>query len=583
MDTDATRSTLSVPSASGPARLEIYSSAYTLSDMEIFVFPQLLYGLMLANVMSEKLWAWRADPWFEGVEAMPPEKRVMRLKQYIMDHYTFNLDLETWGLTTKEAELARFREHVDENILRESNALFGYEGDKYYFSIDIRRHFGLDRYTTDIIPYWKTETMQAMDAFVRKPGWRTGGGECVSLAALYAAALFVVARIPLDDIWLFATPLHSQNYIDVGDGILTNNRRVVTKVMFFNGSELSQKARRALENEKITVVAHRSGWIHTMYPEATINMEAYGRFGQRLSRYLRSPFNPEVFGNFIRCHPDFQRCFCYRHKAEGGGELYIECEKALRYEESTKLRVSDQSRKKLLSLIDRDEFYPGPIPGRLVVNDLEEFIRSEKIDFDKPEDCFRLQARFCSACNESCNILQALQQFVHIVPRLPDVAGKRPVSSQPVELSPEMDRETVVRVLGEQRATNESVDLAFHAARIPGDWFEPYWHAALNRNPVSIEGSAACDTLDAVAAELASMDTESIYEGERIAQPDEVWNFRTGDGFEKAAALANIARSRGASGLVLLREGDRVRLQAGDQVWEFVSAKPMPDARWVLG
>lgn len=79
------------------------------------------------------------------------------------------------------------------------------------------------------------------------------------------------------------------------------------------------------------------------------------------------------------------------------------------------------------------------------------------------------------------------------------------------------------------------------------------------------------------------MDTESIYEGERIAQPDEVWNFRTGDGFEKAAALANIARSRGTSGLVLLREGGRVRLQAGDQVWEFASAKPMQDARWVLG
>ena len=39
----------SVPSAAGPARLEMYSSAYTLSDMEIFVFPQLLYGLMLAH------------------------------------------------------------------------------------------------------------------------------------------------------------------------------------------------------------------------------------------------------------------------------------------------------------------------------------------------------------------------------------------------------------------------------------------------------------------------------------------------------------------------------------------------------
>lgn len=583
MNTNATISSLSVPTISGPARLEMYSSAYTLSDMEIFVFPQLLYALMLANLMSERLWAWREDPWFRGIESLPPEKRVMRLKQYIMDHYTFNLDLETWGLTTKEAELSRFRSYIDEKILRESNALFGYEGDKYYFSIDIRRHFGLDRYTTDVIPYWKTETMQAMDAFIRKPDWRTGGGECVSLATLYAAALFVVARIPLDDIWLFATPLHSQNYIDVGEGILTNNRRVVTKVMFFNGSELSQKARRALENEKITVVAHRSGWMHTMYPEATIDRESYERFGEKLSRYLRSSFTPEIFGNFIRCHPTFQRCFCYRHKGEGGSELYIECEKALRYEESTKLRVSDQSRKKLLALIDRDEFYPEPIPGRLVVNDLEAFIRNEKIDFDKVEDCLQFQTRFCSICTESCDILQALQKFVHIIPRLPTAEGKRSLVSKPVELSLEMDRETVITTLAEQRAFNESVDLAFHAARLPGDWFEPYWHAALNRNPVCIEGAESYPSLEAVAAELAAMDAESIYEGQRIAQPDEVWNFRTGDGFEKAATLANIARSRGASAILLICRGERVRLEVGEEAWEFSSSKSLPAARWELG
>jgi len=577
------RQNLSVPSPSGPARLEIYSSAYTLSDMEIFVFPQLLYSLMLANIMSERLWAWRRDPWFDGIESMTPEKRVMRLKQFVMDRYTFNLDLETWGLTTKDAEMARFRDYIDESILRESNALFGYEGDKYYFSIDIRRHFGLDKYTTEFIPYWKTETMQAMDAFVRKPGWRTGGGECVSLAALYAAALFVVARIPLDDIWLFATPLHSQNYIDTGDGILTNNRRVVTKVMFFNGSELSQKARRALENEKITVVAHRTGWIHTIYPEATIDMEAYGRFGQRLSRYLRSPFTPEVFGNFIRCHPQYQPCFSYRAKGEGASDLYIECEKALRYEESTKLRVSDQSRKKLLGLIDRDEFYPRPIQGRLVVNDIEDFIRNEKIDFDRPEDCFRLQARFCGECGESCSILQALQKFVHVIPRLPEVAGKRTVPVPAIDLSTEMDRETILRILGENRSVNETVDLAFHAARLPGDWFEPYWHAAFRRNPVSLELSSSLGDLEAVVAELRSMDESSIYEEERIAQPDEVWNFRTGDGFEKAVSLVNIALARGEGPLVLRVEGALVRVLLGERTWDFATGKTLSRGEWRFG
>ncbi|MCK7531619.1 MAG: hypothetical protein MZV63_11595 [Marinilabiliales bacterium] len=46
-----------------------------------------------------------------------------------------------------------------------SRMLFGYEGDKYYFSMDIRRHFGLDKYDSAVIPYWKTETVEAMTAF----------------------------------------------------------------------------------------------------------------------------------------------------------------------------------------------------------------------------------------------------------------------------------------------------------------------------------------------------------------------------------------------------------------------------------
>ena len=32
--------------------MEKYSSSVTLSDMEIFIFPELLYSLLLANIMS---------------------------------------------------------------------------------------------------------------------------------------------------------------------------------------------------------------------------------------------------------------------------------------------------------------------------------------------------------------------------------------------------------------------------------------------------------------------------------------------------------------------------------------------------
>ena len=297
--------------------LEMRSSAVTLSDMEVFIFPRLMYSLLLANLMSPRIWRWRDDPWFAGIEKLKPYRRISRLKQFIMDHYIFNLDLDTWGLTTKEREMERFSDFIDKDTLAQSNALFGYEGDKYYFSIDIRTHFGLDKYEGSVIPYWKTETVEAMDAFRFKPQYGNGAGECVSLSALYAAALFIVARIPLEDIFLLATPLHSQNFVDVAEGILTNNRRLLTKAMWFNGTALSAQARRALENERVTIVAHETGHIHAVYDEATIAPGAYARFSERLRAFLRTSISEEIVVNFLRHHRPIQNCFQVRWPVHG--------------------------------------------------------------------------------------------------------------------------------------------------------------------------------------------------------------------------------------------------------------------------
>ena len=276
-----------------PERMEEYSSAATLSDMEIFIFPRLLYPLVLANMMSPSLWRWRDDPWFARFDRLSPYRRILRLKQFIMDHYTFNLDLETWGLTTQRRELERFARFMPAETIARSNALFGYHGDRFYFDLDIRRHFGLDKYSGDTIPYWKTETLEAMDAFRHRPGHSTGAGECVSLSTLYAAALYVHAGVPLDDIYLMATPLHSQNFVDVDSGILTNNRRLVTRAMWSNGTVISQQARRALEHERVTIVSHATGYIHLLYPEATIDPAAYAHFSDRLKAFLVPPDDAE--------------------------------------------------------------------------------------------------------------------------------------------------------------------------------------------------------------------------------------------------------------------------------------------------
>ena len=42
------------------------------------------------------------------------KNRQTSIKQFIMDNFDFNLDLETWGLTTKEQELSRFSPFMNE-------------------------------------------------------------------------------------------------------------------------------------------------------------------------------------------------------------------------------------------------------------------------------------------------------------------------------------------------------------------------------------------------------------------------------------------------------------------------------------
>lgn len=536
-----------------PAFREKYSSAATLSDMEIFVFPELLYSLVLANIMSPRLWSWREDPWFADLHKLTPYRRVLRLKQFIIDHYEFNLDLDTWGLTTKARELARFTPFIDAETISRSNALFGYEGDKYYFDLDIRRHFGLDKYEGHVIPYWKTETVEAMDAFRHKPGFTRGAGECVSLATLYAAALFVVCEVPLDHIYLMATPLHSQNFIDLGDGILTNNRRLVTKNMWFNGTEQTAKAQRALRHEQITIVAHHTGFIHCVYPEATISPAAYDRFVQSLRRFLSTNITMEILANFLRDQSALQKCFQIRYDAHGKAR-YIPAERVYAYEHNSAYKVSDATRAKLLAEIDEDEFFPDPLPDRLLLNKFDQFFKQGQVDISQPEDLERLAHALDCQCSKSRDVINRLVQFARLEPRLPHREGATRFAEGPgLHLRPDMSREQIIAYLESIRAQSPTADLAFYAARDFAriDW-APIVQAAIERNPVSIQATAHLSDEEAVAAILALPD-ESIYAESRVAQPDEVWNYQRGDGWEKALCLANLWKARHPDAQLLLQ------------------------------
>jgi len=552
--------------------LEKYSAAVTLSDMEIFIFPELLFSLVLANIMSPRIWRWRDYPWFKKTANKSAYRKILRLKQYIIDHYEFNLDLDTWGLTTQQQEIKRFLPWINEETLQKSNALFGYEGDRYYFDLDIRKHFGLDKYNSDIIPYWKTETVEAMDAFKYREEYSYGAGECVSLSTLYAAAMFVACGIPLEDIFLLATPLHSQNFIDINSGILTNNRRILTSKMWFNGSELTDRAQRALRNEQVTIVANNSGYVHIEYPVATMNQNDYHRFQSQLGSFLTTAINDEILINFLRQHRDYQSCFQLRHDCHGKPR-YVPLETIYHYENGSAYRFHNDTLDNLLAEIDEYEFYNAPLEGRLLLNQLENFFKDGHVHIDDRDAMERLEAELLCQHDKASRILKDLRDFAHMHPRLPH-HGKQFKESPAIKLTPEMSREDILEYLSSLRETHPVADLAFYSARdLKRTSWTPFSKAAIERNPVSV---AAAQDLDdsTVIAKLQSLPNSSIYDETRVAQPDEVWNYGRGDGLELAFCLANVWKHRHPDTPITLScKKNRVHLKCGKQETEWKTSK----------
>jgi hypothetical protein len=554
-----------------PEQLEKYTSAVTLSDMEVFVFPELMYSLVLANIMSPIIWKWRELECFKKLSGKSSYKKLMRLKQFIMDEFEFNLDLETWGLTSQATELKRFEKFISPEEITKSNALFGYQGDQYYFDVDIRRHFGLDKYNSDIIPYWKTETIEAMDAFRLKDGYDKAAGECVSLSALYAAAAFVVCGISLDDIYMILTPLHSQNFIDLQDGVLTNNRRLVTKTMWFNGTAISDKAQRALRHENVTVVTHRSGYIHCLYQDATIDSLLYQDFKSKLASYLSTELTLAIVANFLRFNQKYQKYFQICRDCHGQPQ-FIQAEVLFHYEHGSNYRIADQTFEKLLAEVSDEDFVPYQLPGRIRCDELNRFLEKKKPDLRNTEDQAFLKKVVEQDIPDAGTFVEELADFVHIEAKLPS-SDKNFLPTEPIDISVEQNREQIIEYLQQLRHRSVTADLAFYAYRDMEscDW-APFIKAAVERNPVS-RTLAKSMTIEQAYSWLEKLNQHSIYDGKRLAQPDEVANYRSGDGLEKAFFLANFIREKeSAQDIQIVVSGKAVTVKSQKE-YRFISDK----------
>jgi len=369
----------------------------------------------------------------------------------------------------------------------------------------------------------------------------------------------------------------------VDEGVLTNNRRIVTKSMWYNGTELTALARRALEHEQVTYVAHSTGWIHALYREATIDQASYGAFRDKLSKFLETPVDFEIFMNFLRDYSRHQKLFqlCFTCQ---GSDRYIRLEKAFGYEHGSKNRLSDKTGRKLYCEMDEEDLYLQPIDHRFRIGHEDELFNS----MPYPTFIETLKSKFPGLMNHP-EFFTDLKKFVHTVPRLPSgqktyTRGTYSTQSPTCHLniSPSRSREEIIAFLSSVRSSGSRVpqpvsvtaDLAFYTGRYMDscDW-QPFLKAAFERNPVSVLYFREMGP-DKIFEQLQSWPGESIYEDNRLALPDEVVNYRRGDGIEKALVMINVARSRHIETSHEQRQ-DRIIVRFPGQKFEFRTSKTL--------
>ena len=242
------------------------------------------------------------------------------------------------------------------------------------------------------------------------------------------------------------------------------------------------------------------------------------------------------------------------------------------YEHGSNYKIADSTHEKLLAEVSEEDFVPYQLPGRIRCDELEEFIKNEKIDPRKPEGRTALRKYIEPVIPDAQRFVDALSEFVHTEAKLPDLE-KNYLSTEPIEISVEQTREQTIDYLQQIRKSNPTADLAFYAYRDMEscDW-TPFIKAAIERNPVSIQ-MADSMSVEQIHRWLEQIKNTSIYDGKRLAQPDEVVNYKTGDGLEKAFLLANVIEQRNPEQDIEIRVDNNDVILKGQSEYRFISDK----------
>jgi hypothetical protein len=277
-------------------QLDKLSTAVSLTVLEIDFLPQkLIPAFLLANLMSPALWAWRNEKSAVADNGIlySPKNRLNQIQRFF-HHYTFtNIDGEPggdpWGLLDFTKEEERLGKVFVHNIREEYDATFRkllVETPDSQFGQIINQPY----YRNGFFPRLKNETLEVMNAFMSVNEEGKSSGKCIGLGMLWAAALVVWGRFPLDRIVITGNRAHMFVYLDVDEGHLLNNTKWFSTTRINNQSELSEFARVVASSTETTFFYNPSvGMCHCTSRVSQIPHHQVADIYSDISKFVSNP------------------------------------------------------------------------------------------------------------------------------------------------------------------------------------------------------------------------------------------------------------------------------------------------------
>ncbi len=226
--------------------IEKRSRAVSLTVLELDLDAAVLIpAYLLANLMSPIIWEWRKKrkEFSEEGSRLSVKSRLRALGRHFHNYsFTYMQDKpggDPWGLLYFPEEEKRLGEDYIKRVREEYDKTL-----RKLFEDNPENQFGQiinqPYYKEGYFPRLRNEIIEVMDAYSLISEDKKGSGKCAALALLWASALNVCTRFPLEKIILIGNKAHLFVFLDEEDGYLFNNTKWFSKTRIDNLSEISE-------------------------------------------------------------------------------------------------------------------------------------------------------------------------------------------------------------------------------------------------------------------------------------------------------------------------------------------------------